>query len=129
MNSWHVPKIVAAFLPCFVTEQPRRHLTWAEARCIFSKIYLWFHFRLLYFYHTISRCVGLQFTFQCAVKCKEWLAFSVVVKSGVRAYPGQAVDRKGIFAFDVYLCLAESNHLCLFKKALKCSLVLFKIII
>ena len=72
---------------------------------------------------------AIHLKFHCAVKCKKRLAFSVVVRSGVGAYPGQAVDRKGIFAFDVYLYLAHPNHLSLFKKALKCPLILFKIII
>jgi len=75
--------------------------------------------------------IAIHLKFQCEVKCKERLAFSVVVRCGVWlwAYPGQAVDWKGIFAFDVYLYLAQSNHLPLFKKALKCPLILFKIII
>ena len=73
---------------------------------------------------------AIHLKFQCAVKCKvERLAFSVVVRSRVGAYPEQAVDRKAIYAFDVCLCLAHPNHLSLFKKALKCPLILFKIII
>ena len=73
---------------------------------------------------------AIHLKFQCAVKCKvERLAFPVVVRSGVGAYPEQAVNRKAIYAFDVCLCLAHPNHLSLFKKALKCPLILFKIII
>ena len=73
---------------------------------------------------------AIHLKFQCVVKCKvERLAFSVVVRSRVGAYPEQAVDRKAIYAFDVCLCLAHPNHLSLFKKALKSPLILFKTIV
>ena len=97
----------------------------------FQQYLLVISFQIIVLLSYNSRMCGtaIQIKFQCAVKCKERLAFSVVVRSGVEAYPEQAVDRKAIFAFDVCLCRAHPNHLSLFKKALKCPLILFNNII
>lgn len=125
MNVRHVSKIVAAFLPSKRTPVQMQDAHFQQNLLVIS-----FQIIVLLSYNFRMCGTAIHLKFQCAVKCKvERLAFPVVVRSGVGAYPEQAVDRKAIYAFDVCLCLAHPNHLSLFKKALKSPLILFKTIV